>query len=72
MRVVVESEIGFPAWSLAGVKRARRLKMLQVVESSEPDPDDWVTEQSDTRPSVPMVRRTAVVPCSSLRMADWG
>ena len=72
MRVLVVSEIGLPAWSLAGVKRARRRKMLQVVESSALEPEDWVTVQSDTRPSVPIVRRTAVVPCSLLRSAEGG
>ena len=70
MRVLVVSEIGLPAWSLAGVKRARRLRMLQVVLSSDDEPDDDVTVQSVTRPSMPIVNRTAVVPCSSFRMDD--
>ena len=70
MRVDVVSEIGFPAWSFAGVKRARRFRMLQVVESSADEPDEAVIEQSATLPSGPIVRRTAVVPCSSFRIAD--
>ena len=72
MRVDVESEMDWPFWSLAGVNRARRLRMLHVALSSDEDPDDEVTEQSLTRPSGLIVKRTAVVPCSSPRIAAWG
>ena len=54
--------VGPPFWSFAGVNRARRLMIEQVAVSRLDDPEDAVTEQSLTRPSVPIVRRTAVVP----------
>ena len=72
MRALEVSPIGFPLWSFAGVKRARRMRIEQVVLSSELDPEDDVTLQFDTRPLEPIVRLTAVVPCSSLRSADCG
>jgi hypothetical protein len=50
---------------LAGVKRARRVRIEQVVLSSELDPDELVTLQPVTRPFGPIVKLTAVVPCSS-------
>ena len=72
MRALVVSPIGCPFWSLAGVKRARRVRIEQVVLSSELDPDELVTLQFVTRPLGPTVRLTAVVPCSSLLSARWG
>ena len=72
MRALDESPIGCPFWSFAGVKRARRVKIEQVVLSSELDPEDAVTRQFDTRPLEPIVKATDVVPFSSLRSADCG
>ena len=72
MRWLNDPDIGAPFWSLAGVKRARRLITLHVAVSSALDPDDDEIEHPDTRPSVPIVRLTEVVPFSSLRMADAG
>jgi hypothetical protein len=38
--VLMVSAVGLPLLSLAGVNLARRLRMLQVAESSELLPDD--------------------------------
>ncbi len=69
MRALLVSLIACPFWSFAGVKRARLVRIEQVVLSSELDPEDDVTLQPDTRPLAPIVRLTAVVPCSSLLSA---
>ena len=72
MRCEKVSVVGWPLLNLAGVKRARLRRILQVAVSSDRDPLDLVTLQFETRPSVLIERLTPTVPWSSLRIASAG
>ena len=54
------------------MNRARLRISRQVVLSRVDDPLEPVTVQALTRPSVPMVSRNRVVPCSSRDSAEAG
>jgi len=66
--VLIVSVVGLPLLSRAGVNFARRRRMLQVAESSDPLPVDWVMLQPTTLPSGPMVNAARAVPSAP---ADW-
>ena len=66
------SEMGWPLESLAGLKRALRVRMLHVALSSAVFPEDDTTEQPVTRPLVPISSRTLTVPSASSRCAETG
>ena len=72
MRALVESEVGWPLLSWAGVNLARDLMILQVALSSALEPLDDVIVQFVTLPLGPISSRNPVVPCSSERMAESG
>jgi hypothetical protein len=61
-----------PVLSRAGVNRALLRMIRHVAASSAAEPLDDVTEQSETRPSAPTLRRKPTVPSSSLRNAEAG